>query len=324
MIRELAVADRDGFVRKTYPSTVSLAFEQGELSAGGTARVVDPDGEELPIQLDTVESWADGSIRKAELTFAPTLEPLQERTYTLELGPEVDAAAQVRNPLTVSETSATVDVRQGPVVYSVNRKGYNFVDQTLFGDATFLRSGARGPVLILEDDRELLPEGDVRIEVEKSGPWAGRLRVEGAYPDGYAFTTRLDFVSGRSWFGARHTITAGDRSRVRAIVVEAAFDLPAAPLATAFGARTRSDGVPTTWAVVTDGVLTVDVAVSDAWTKTGYVRYECDADGTFRALFPYDGRPNEIYYHYLLCPPDDIRNTPAAAMVAGVECRVVG
>ena len=323
MTRVISVADRDGFVRKTYPSTVSLTFGQGELPPDDGARVLDADGEELPIQFDAVESWEDGSIRKAELTFAPTLDPLQERTYTLELGPEAKPSAQVRNPLAVSETSALVDVQQGPVVYSVRKEGYNFVDQVRFGDSSFLRSGARGPVLVLEDGRELLPEGVVRIEIEARGPWAGRLRVEGAYPDGYAFTTRLDFVSGRSWFGARHTITTGDRSRIRAIVVEAACDLPAAPLATAFGARTRSDGVPTTWAVVTDGVLTVDVAVSDAWTRTGYVRYECDADGAFRALFPYDGRPSEIYYHYLLCPPDDIRNTPAAAMVAGVECRVV-
>ncbi len=322
MTRTIAVADREGFVRKTYPSTVALTFQQGELPTA-TARIVDAEGGELPIQFDAVGAWEDGSVRKAELTFAPTLEPLEERAYTLELGPESRPSAEVRNPLTISETSASVDVQQGPVVYGVRKDGYNLVDQVRFGEVTFLRSGARGPVLVLEDGLELPPEGEVRIEVEASGPWAGRLRIQGSYPDGYAFTTRLDFVSGRSWFGARHAITAGDRSRIRALVVEAAFDLPEAPLATAFGARTRSDGVPTTWAVVTDGVLTVDVAVSDAWTRTDYVRYECDSDGAFRALFPYDGRPNEIYYHYLLCPPDDIRNTPAAAMVAGVECRVV-
>ncbi|MDP6777446.1 MAG: hypothetical protein QGI83_11860 [Candidatus Latescibacteria bacterium] len=323
MPRTITAADRDGFVRKVYPSTVALTFQPGELPSEGAARLLDSEGEELPIQLDGVEAWEDGSIRRAELTFAPTLDPLQEKAYSLEHGPEVRRSAQVRNPLTVSETSSGIDVQQGPVVYSVRKQRYNLVNQVRFGDATYLRSGARGPILVLDDDRELLPVGDVEIQVETRGPWAGRLRVTGTYPDGYAFATRLDFVSGRSWFGARHTISEGDRSRIRATVVEAAFDLPAAPLATAFGARTRADAVPTTWGVVTDGVLTVDVATTDAWTRTGYVRYECDADGAFRALFPYDGRPCEIFYHYLYCAPDDIRNTPAAAMVAGVECRVV-
>ena len=40
-----------------------------------------------------------------------------------------------------------------------------------------------------------------------------------------------------------------------------------------------------------------------------------------RAIFPFED--TQIYFHYLNGPPDDIKNTPAAAMVAGVKCREV-
>jgi hypothetical protein len=53
------------------------------------------------------------------------------------------------------------------------------------------------------------------------------------------------------------------------------------------------------------------------------VRYEVGQDGRFRTLFPFERRPCAIYYHYLLCPPDDVINTPAAAMAADPECRVI-
>jgi hypothetical protein len=149
------------------------------------------------------------------------------------------------------------------------------------------------------------------------------LRVEGTYPGGYGYTTLLTFVSGKSWFLAGHEIVSGDLAQVASVAIEADFNLPAGPLSTAFGARRRADGNATSWAVVTDGALTVDVAAVGAWSGAGSVRYEAGADGRFRAVFPFEGRPCAVYYHYLLCPPDDVNNTPAAAMAADPECRVI-
>ncbi|MSS73782.1 MAG: hypothetical protein EXS64_20180 [Candidatus Latescibacteria bacterium] len=209
------------------------------------------------------------------------------------------------------------------MTYRVRRRGFNLVDQVVFNDRPFLRPGSRGAVLVLKDGQELSPEGEAQVTAETHGPWSARLRVEGTYPGGYGYTTLITFVSGKSWFLAEHEITSGDLDPIASVLVEADFHLPAGPLSSAFGARRRADGNATSWAVVTDGVLAVDTATVGAWSETGSVRYEVGPDGRFRALFPFENRPCAIYYHYLLCPPDDVNNTPAAAMAADPECRVI-
>jgi hypothetical protein len=145
--------------------------------------------------------------------------------------------------------------------------------------------------------------------------------VEGRIEGGYRFACRLDFVSGKSWYLADFRLLSGDLSKVEAVVFEQVFDLPGAPLSTAFGSRTTAEGLPTNWSVTTDGAHTVDVAALDAWSVVGSVRHEVDSDGRFRLIFPFaEGGSCRAYYHYLGCPPDDTRNTSAAAMAARLIC----
>lgn len=323
MQRSIKVAERDGFVRRSFPCTTTVAFGRSLFRPGDPARLFDPSGKEQPVQVDVVRTWEDGSIRAAEVTLPVTLPPGGEGVSRFEFGDEARPAAQLRNPVSVRESGDPVEVVQGPVTYRVRRQGYNLVDQALFNDRVFHREGGRGAVLRLRDGQELLPEGEVRIAVETRGPWSARLRVEGSYPAGLAFLTRMTFVSGKSWFRAEHQVTGEDLSQVEAVALEVDLCLPAGPLTTAFGARTRADGVPTSWAVLTDGALTVDLAAVGAWSERGAVRFEISPDGGSRTIFPFEGRPCAIYCHYLLCPPDDVANTPAAAMAAEPECRVV-
>ncbi len=323
MQRAIKVAERDGFPRRSFPCATTVAFGRGLFRPGDPARLFDPAGKEQPVQVDIVLTWEDGSVRTAEVTLPVTLPPGGEGVNRFEYGDEARPTAQLRNPVGVRASEEPAEVVQGGVVCRVRRRGFNLVDQVRFNDRVFLREGARGPVLRLKDGQELLPEGEAQVTVETRGPWSARLRVEGVYPGGYAFLTRMTFVSGKSWFLAEHQVTSGDLAQVAAVVVEADFHLPAGPLASAFGARTRADGHATSWAVVTDGALTVDVATVGAWSQKGAVRYEVGPDGRFQVIFPFSENPCAIYFHYLLCPPDDVANTPAAAMAADPECRVI-
>ncbi len=177
--------------------------------------------------------------------------------------------------------------------------------------------------LVLKDGQTLATEGEVRIEAETHGPRSARLRVEGAYAGGYGFVIRITFFSGVSWFRAEHEVVSGDVSQIASVVAESEFNLPEAPLLSAFGARERADGEATSWAVVTDNTSTVDVAVVGAWSETGAVRYEVEPDGRFRAIFPFEKQPCILYAHYLITPPMDHHHTPAAAMATDLECRII-
>ena len=276
----------------------------------------------MPCQIDAIDTHSDGSVQKAELTFAPFLAKGQTRPYVLETGGE-SARAKVRNPISVDIQSDAAIVKQGVITYTVHKQDFNLVDTIVFRDKSYLTPKTRGPVLILDNGDELSPTGETQITAETAGPWAGRLYVEGTYPQGFAFVTHLTFVSSKSWFIAEHSITNGDRKRIRAIRFDCHFDLKSGPLSVASGARVRKDGVSTTWTVITDGVHTVDLAILNAWSRGAeYVRCETDASGAFRAIYPYADRPCKFYAHVLHGPPDDIKNTPAPAMAAELRYEV--
>ena len=328
MHREIEVAERDGFRRGGMPTTVEMAFDRGAFPAANMARMFHPEGQELPVQVDVLEQWEGGSIRRAAVTFSARIEANGQGIFRFEYGEGIRPGVEQPNPVTVREGGEPVEVQQGPVIYRVRRRGFNLVDQVTFGrgasgEKRFLRSGSRGMVLVLKDGRELTPEGEASIEVETRGPRAGRLRVEGTYPGGYRFVNRLTFFSNVSWFATEHTVVSGDMSEIAFLVAESDFDLRAGPLMSAFGARQRSDGRATSWAVATDNESTVDAAVLDAWSEAGCVRYEVDAEGRFRAILPFDGKTAVLYYHFLITPPMDHHHAPAAAMVAGPVCRVL-
>ncbi|MSS70072.1 MAG: hypothetical protein EXS64_01135 [Candidatus Latescibacteria bacterium] len=321
--KSVRITERDGFERKAVPCTFTVDLDRGAFHPGGPARLFDPEGQEQAIQVDAVRAWEDGSVRTADVTFSARIPARGERVFKFEYGEGATPEAKQLSPIEVRDGGDPVEVQQGPVIYQVRRKGFNLVDQMIFGEKLFLRPGSRGIVLVLKDGQELLPEGEARIETETRGPRAGRLRVEGVYPGGFGFVTRITCFSRVSWILAEHEVVSGDVAQIASVIVESDFNLPAAPLSTAFGARQRGDGKSTTWAVVTDWTSTVDVAVVGAWSDAGSVRYESGPDGRFRAIFPFEQKPCILYYHYLITPPMDHVHSPAPSMATDPECRVL-
>lgn len=318
----ITVYEEDGYLRRSFPTTTAITCPKGQWHKDNPARLIDSEEKEVPCQIDLMETHPDGSVHKAELTFAPFLAEWQTRRYVLEIRGE-PARAKVRNPISIDLQSDAAIVKQGVITYTVHKQDFNLVDAIVFHDKSYLIPKVCGPVIICDNGDELFPTGEAQITTETAGPWAGRLRVEGTYPQGFAFVTHLTFVSSKSWFLAEHNITNGDRDRIRAIRFDYNFDLKSGPLSTASGARVRKDGMSTTWTVITDNVHTIDLAILDAWSQGDkYVRCETDADGAFRAIYPYANRPCKFYAHVLHGPPDDIKNTPAPAMAAELRCEV--
>lgn len=311
----LTVREADGYARRSFPCTTTLHFPPNTWHPQKPFRLLDTDGKEWPCQMDAHHLHADGSVEMAEITFAPFLAPYQTANYTLELEGQV-ATAQVRNPISVENHADVTYVKQGVISYTIQHNPFNLVDDITFKNKPFVKHGLSTPTLILKSGDRLTPTGKAKVTTETQGPWAGRLRVEGQYPNDFAFVTYLTFVSSKSWFLADHKITSGPRHQIEAILFASHYDLISGPISSASGARIRQDGTPTSWTVITDGTHTVDIAVLDAWSPTGAVRCETDANGQFRAIYPFTDRPCRMYVHVLHGPPDDIVNTPAPAMAA--------
>ena len=311
----LTVREADGFPRRSFPCTTTLYLPPKTYRPQDAFRLLDIEGKEQPCQIDALKNHSDGSIETAEITFAPFLAPYQTAHYTLELC-GTPATAKVRNPITVDIQKNVTYVKQGVISYTIQHAPFNLVDNVTFKDKSFVKPNLSTPTLLLKTGQTLTPTETVTVTPETQGPWAGRLRVEGHYPENYAFVTHLTFVSSKSWFLAEHKIISGNLTQIDAIQFASHYDLTAGPLSSANGARIRHDGTATSWTVITDGTHTVDIAILDAWTPTNAVRCEADADGQFRAIYPFNNQPCRMYVHVLHGPPDDIVNTPAPAMAA--------
>lgn len=311
----LTVRESDGFPRRSFPCTATVEFPPSTYQQDNPYRLLDADNKELPCQINAKKTHADGSIQTAEITFAPFLAPYQTANYTLELNGE-NATATVRNPISVEQKPDVTYIKQGVISYTVPHTPFSLPTDITFRDKPFVKPNITTPTLTLKNGQTLSPTGSVTVTPETQGPWAGRLRVEGQYESDYTFVTHLTFVSSKSWYLADHKIVSGDLSQIDTIEFTTHFDLPSGPLSTATGARIRHDGTPTSWVVITDGTFTVDIAILDAWSQSNAVRCETDADGQFRAIYPFKNQPCRMYVHVLHGPPDDIVNTPAPAMAA--------
>ena len=323
MRKQIRVSERDGFNRRNFPCSTTLDFRPGEFIVDAPARMLDTEGEPRTVQVDPQDTWEDGSVKTAEVSFPARLPAGGEEVLAFEYGEGTPHPPRQPNPIRVRDRKDPIEVQQGPVIYQVRKWRFNFVENVIYDGRAFHGPGAPGPALLRKDGRILFPSGEVRIDVETRGPRSARLRVDGTYGDGYEFVAYLTFYSGVSWFRAEHEVVSGDVSQIATVVVENTFSLPDGPLVSAFGARQRADGEGTSWAVVTDNAATVDVAAVGAWSGTGSVRYEVEANGRFRTVFPSPGAPGVFYVHYLTTPPMDHHHTPAAAMATDLECRVI-
>jgi hypothetical protein len=300
--------------------------------------MIHPDERELPIQIDIIQTWPDGSVKSADIVFPLHLPAHGSGEYTLQIGPKILPVVKQPSPVEITQSLEGLSINQGPVTYAVNAGGYNGVDGATFnrdvwkgkhptgvetrGPKAFVRPGSRTPFLVAGDGTELTLAGPVEIEIETNGPRTGRVRVTGQYSLDLSFSSFFTFYSGVSWY--RHTFSlTGDAAHITSVIFEDTFDLADGPLQSAFGARINSFGQPTSWAVLTDGVTTIDIAAHNAWSESGYIRYESEVDGRFRVIAPYTVDPIVTFYHFLPTPPADHYHTPAAAMVADPHITVL-
>ena len=191
--RKIEVIESEGYKRGGVAYSIRVKFAPAELNGPKNARVLHPDGRELPIQIDIDETWPDGSIRSGDVLFPLHLPANGSGVYTLETGTAVSPSARQTNPVQIDQSPHALTINQGPVIYVVTADPYSVVDSAVFdrdvwkgthptgadisGPKSFLKPESRAPVLITKDDNELVLTGSVELDIETSGPRTGRIRI---------------------------------------------------------------------------------------------------------------------------------------------------
>jgi len=217
----------------TWPVTTGVPFPNGVLRDGERVRLLDPDKNEVPVQVQTTARWSpNGYVRWLLLDLLAKVAPARPVTYQLEYGSGV-RRAKAPSALTVQEQPDAVTVTTGPLRFTVGRNRYRFLKSVWLdtnGDGRFEDAEQ---VIVPSDDSgayfvdhtgKRYASGNVApdtVVLEERGPLRAVIRAEGwqTSPDGQRlgrYVTRIHAYAGRPFLRVFHTfIITADSRRVR-------------------------------------------------------------------------------------------------------------
>lgn len=263
----LVLTEPAGVARRQEVVTSGVPFPQGRLTNVAALRLVDGEGQPLPLQAQALATWRDGSVKWVLLDFPLTL-PAKERT-ALKLSvaaPTAAAPPAPRPAVRVTDTAAGVEVDNGVLNFVVARQAFDLLrglrvngrSLPAFSLGTFVEAGGG----------ELPPES---VTVEESGPLRAVIRVAGRLqplPHSNAVVTlhylwRLTVWADTPRLQAQHTLIHLDPRN------------PLLPVKS-YGVRWRADLPETAGAVFMGGQRGVTHAAAGApaelrqWRETAY------------------------------------------------------
>ena len=103
MIR-LTFREMAGTSLNDHPITFGVPLPIGELASDRSVLIRDPQGMEIPCQVDTTGYWADGSVKWLTVDFQATVKAGRRVEYQVEYGNEVKPGV-FESPLRVSDNA---------------------------------------------------------------------------------------------------------------------------------------------------------------------------------------------------------------------------
>ena len=142
------VSELAGVQRRHAPVRGSLPFRRGELAGPAQLRLLDPQGQEVPVQGLVTSFWPEGTVRWLCLDFLANLKAKETLTYTLEFGTQVKCATRSKLEVRQADGEITVETGRMEVLHSFGYNGdakQDFV--TRYGLVVPVKAAPRAPFL---------------------------------------------------------------------------------------------------------------------------------------------------------------------------------
>ena len=191
-VTETAGVSRDGEI-----AVQGFPFSQGALKDASRLRVVDGDGQELPVQTRTIVTWPDGSVKSLLTCFPVDVDPKQTVAFTVTAGKEVEPSP-LSGALTVLEEHDMVRVDTGVVSVVLSKSEGRLFEEVKRGeDVMKLEAEVWDFVIQDEAGRLFTTSGHTVVEtrVVEAGPLRALIVRKGEFAneDGRLLGYRMTF-----------------------------------------------------------------------------------------------------------------------------------
>ncbi len=148
--------------------TSAVAFPQGAIVDPANVRLVDEQGKELPAEFSALDRWGPSPqdfVRWMRIEFPAEVQAGKAGQYSIEYGTQVRRAVIAR-PVEVKESADAIEVDAGRLVFTVRKRGTNFLDKVLLDGQTVLSGTPEsGPFMLDHQQREYRASLDPAPEV---------------------------------------------------------------------------------------------------------------------------------------------------------------
>src|SRR5271166_2018594 len=201
------------------PVTVGVPFPRGVLGDDASLSLLDSLGKPVPLQLNPLARWSDGSVKWMLLDFILGPVVAGQSVWSLQVRHgEPREVSHPREPLSVAETDRTVVVHTGSATFTLDRQILAPLAQVEIENTPVLDEGNSRTVLVDAKGRSCYPQIE-RYELEANGPVRATVLFEGTIKgrrrQRYRFQARLSFFSGLSLVRIELTLHNPRRARHR-------------------------------------------------------------------------------------------------------------
>ena len=190
--KEIIVRESAGLERRCEPVRVSVPFARGELSDPQWAGLYDPQGNPVPVQLQALSRWRDGSVQWLLCDFQATVPP-GESLFRLARCRERVGGAGVK----VVRGEGCWEVDTGCALFTVDARELRpFLAVRVLGMERVAPQQNLSS-LRLADGSPLAGRVE-SVSLESPGALRATLRLKGSFTAASRFTLRLTFFAGKS------------------------------------------------------------------------------------------------------------------------------
>ena len=176
----LMVANRSDAACDSAPVRSGVPFPEGVLGSSRNMRLLDPLGDEVPVQTRTLGRWPDGTVKWALVDFQADVPASSDAEYTLEYGSGISRGT-IDAPLRVSEDEDGITVETGRLRIRWDRSKFGPFSEITRGGARYIDGSE---VVVTGTDGRTYRSANARaetLEVEERGPVHCIVRAEGSH-----------------------------------------------------------------------------------------------------------------------------------------------